>query len=86
MSMEETPRIMFYGTAWCGASRRVRLLLDSHSIPYDYIDIDLDREAAKRLEELNHGYRSEPTLVWPDGTTLVEPSNDKLAEKLGIKS
>jgi len=84
--MEEAPQITLYGTNWCGASRRVRLLLDSHSIPYIYIDIDLDREAAKHLEELTHGYRSVPTLVWPDGSTLVEPSNTKLAEKLGIKT
>ena len=47
--MDQSPQITFYGTTWCGASRRVRLLLDSHAIPYTWIDIEQDREAARRL-------------------------------------
>ena len=83
--MNETPQITLYGTTWCGGSRRTRLLLDQHQIPYRWVDIDLDEEAAKYVESLNHGYRSVPTIVWPDGSLLVEPSADKLARKLGIK-
>ena len=83
--MNETPQITLYGTTWCGGSRRTRLLLDQHQIPYRWVDIDLDEEAAKYVESLNHGYRSVPTIVWPDGSLLVEPSADELARKLGIK-
>jgi len=83
--MDENTALKLYGTSWCGGSRRVRLLLDTHSIPYQWIDIDADPEAGKYLETLNNGFRSVPTLVWPDGSKLVEPSNDKVAEKLGIK-
>jgi len=83
--LNETPQITLYGTTWCGGSRRTRLLLDQHQIPYRWVDIDLDEEAAKYVESLNHGYRSVPTIVWPDGSLLVEPSADELARKLGIK-
>jgi glutaredoxin len=86
MIMEGPASIIMYGADWCGASRRVRLFLDSHSIVYTLIDIDLDREAARQVEAINHGNRSVPTIVWPDGTFLVEPSNAQLAEKLGIKA
>jgi glutaredoxin len=83
--MDENIAIKFYGTSWCGGSRRVRLFLDSHEIAYQWIDIDLEPEAGKYLEQINRGYRSVPTLVWPDGSMLVEPSNAKVAEILGIR-
>jgi len=83
--MNEAPQITLYGTTWCGGSRRARLLLDKHQIPYRWVDIDLDKEAAKYVESLNRGYRSVPTIVWPDGSLLVEPSEDEFARKLGIK-
>ena len=78
------PEITFYGTKWCGDSRRARRVLDQHEIPYRWVDIDVDDVAAHFVEGLNHGFRSVPTIVWPDGSTLVEPSNEELAKKLGI--
>lgn len=83
--MNDTPRITIYGTAWCGRSRRTRLLFDQNRIPYTWIDIDLDDQAAKFVESVNHGFRSVPTIVWPDGSRLVEPSDDQIAKKLGIE-
>jgi glutaredoxin-like protein len=84
MEMNETDQIIMYGTTWCGDCRRCRLLLDQHGIPYQWVDIDQDEEAAKLVENMNRGYRSIPTIVWPDGSHLTEPSQDELAEKLGI--
>ncbi len=83
--MSELPEITLYGNTWCGGSRRARLLFDRKGIPYTFIDIDKNEEAAKYVESLNHGFRSVPTIVWADGSMLVEPSEDQLAKKLGIK-
>ena len=82
--MSDAPEITLYGNTWCGGSRRARLLLDRNGIPYRWIDIDLDEGAAKCVESLNHGYRSVPTIVWADGSMLVEPSEEELAKKLGV--
>jgi mycoredoxin len=60
-------------------------MFDQHHIPYRWIDIDKDEKAAKYVESINHGNRSVPTIVWPDGSSLTEPSSDELALKLGIK-
>jgi mycoredoxin len=79
-----TPLITIYGTSWCGGSRRARLLFDRNNITYTWIDIDLDDKSAKYVESLNRGFRSVPTIVWPDGSMLVEPSEDQIAKKLGI--
>ena len=73
-----------YGTTWCGGSRRARHLFEQHHIPYLWVDINKDEEAARVVENLARGFRSVPTIVWPDGSFLVEPSLDELAKKLGI--
>ncbi len=83
--MSDTEVITLYGNAWCGGSRRARLLFDRKGIPYVFIDIDKDEKAAQYVESLNHGFRSVPTIVWADGSMLVEPSEEQLAKKLGIK-
>jgi glutaredoxin-like protein len=83
--LSDTPEITMYGTSWCGDCRRARLLLDQHNIPYHWVDIDRDEKAANYVESLNHGLRSVPTIVWADGSRLVEPSNGTLAQKLGFE-
>jgi glutaredoxin-like protein len=80
----EKPKIVIYGTNWCGDCRRTRRFLDFHEIHYEWIDIDKNPDAEKFVLETNRGMRSVPTLVFEDGSILVEPSNARLAEKLGI--
>lgn len=75
-------KIIFYGTPWCGDCYRSRQLLIEAGIEYTEIDIDQDAEAAERVIQLNKGYRSVPTIVFPDGTILVEPSNLELTTEL----
>jgi mycoredoxin len=75
--------IIVYGTTWCGDSRRARIFFEQKHIPFKFVDIDRDLEARKFVEEVNHGYRSVPTILFPDGTMLVEPTVDKLAQKVG---
>ena len=83
--MENSPetKIIVYGTNWCYASRRARAFLDEHQIPYTWVDVDKDAEASKLVENLNKGFRSVPTIVFPDGSMLVEPSSNQLATKFG---
>jgi mycoredoxin len=83
--MSDTPEITLYGTEWCGGSRRARQFFDQHNIPYQWVDIDQDDAAARYVQSINGGNRSVPTIVWPDGSRLVEPSTDALAQKLDIK-
>lgn len=81
---EPQSKIIMYGTTWCYDSRRARALLDEHNIPYEWVDIDRDLEARKFVEKVNNGCRSVPTIVFPDGSILVEPSNLVLSKKLGL--
>jgi glutaredoxin len=81
-----TTAITFYGTAWCPDCTRARAFLDKQQIAYVNVDIDTTPEARAVVEKLNRGMRSVPTIVFPDGSLLVEPSNGQLAQKLGIKA
>lgn len=81
---ESEAKIIMYGTNWCSDSRRARTLMDQNHIEYTFIDIDKDMDGRKFVEQVNNGYRSVPTIVFPDGSILVEPSNSVLLKKLGL--
>jgi mycoredoxin len=74
-------QIKVYATTWCGDCRMAKRWFDSHGIPYEYINIEEDDAAADYVVKVNRGRRSVPTIVFPDGSVLVEPSPRELAAK-----
>jgi mycoredoxin len=74
--------ILVYSTAWCGDCRRARRVIAEAGLTYREIDIERNTEAARLVECLNDGLRSVPTILLPDGRTLVEPTNATLAAAL----
>jgi mycoredoxin len=84
MVTENKSIIVVYGTQWCGDTLRARRILDTNHIAYEWIDIDKNPEAAALVKQMNNGYRSVPTIIFPDGSTLTEPGSDTLMKKLGL--
>ena len=78
--------IKMYGTAWCSDCKRSKKFFGEQRVHYDFIDIDEDPAGLKIVEELNEGKQIIPTIVFEDGSTLVEPSNAELAQKLGLQT
>jgi mycoredoxin len=78
----KTDKILFYSTTWCGDCRRSRKVFDAMGVAYTDIDIEQDPKAAELVRSLNHGAQSVPTILFPDGAVLVEPSNAALEQKL----
>ncbi len=76
--------IIVYGTTWCPDCQRSKQFLGDQRVQYRWVDIEQDAEAMAYVIEVNQGKRIVPTIVCPDGTILVEPSNAQLAEKLGL--
>jgi mycoredoxin len=72
--------IIVYATDWCPDCLRAKRFLEQHNIPYEWVNIDHDKEAEQLVIKTNRGMRSVPTIICPDGTVLVEPSNQQLAE------
>jgi thioredoxin reductase (NADPH) len=78
--------IVVYGTVWCPDCKRSKQFFADHRITYINIDIEQDSEAIAYVEKVNNGMRRVPTIVFPDGSIMVEPSNAELAQKLGIQT
>ncbi|GAB4497274.1 MAG: mycoredoxin [Anaerolineales bacterium] len=77
-------QIKMYGADWCPDCRRAKKFFQDYGIEYQWFDTDADPANADLVRELNHGKRIIPTILFADGSMLVEPSNTQLAEKLGV--
>ncbi|RPJ49712.1 MAG: FAD-dependent oxidoreductase [Chloroflexi bacterium] len=78
--------ILVYSTTWCPDCKRAKKFFGEQRVPYFNIDIETDAEAMAYVERINNGKRIVPTIVFPDGDILVEPSNAQLAAKMGLQT
>lgn len=82
--MTENNNITVYGADWCGDCRRAKKFFNEHNIEYTWFDTDASPEAEEFVKQKNNGKRVIPTIIFPDGSILVEPSNEELAQKFGV--
>mgnify|MGYP001189407766 FL=1 len=76
--------IIVYGADWCSDCRRAKQFMDEHNIQFEWIDIEVNEEARETVKKINNGRRIIPTIIFQDGSVLVEPSNTALGRKLGV--
>jgi thioredoxin reductase (NADPH) len=76
--------IELYGASWCPDCLRAKRFLADQRIHYLWHDIDGRDDLQRFVEEKNDGKRIIPTIIFPDGSHLAEPTNEELAEKLGL--
>lgn len=76
-------KITMYGADWCPDCRRAKAFLKENNVSFDYIDVDLDQEATKKVETINNGKRIIPTLII-NGASHTNPDNVQLGAVLGI--
>jgi len=74
--------IKFYSTDWCGDCIRSKALLNKLNIQFEEINVDEDKEANEYITNLQNNQRRIPTIVFEDGSFLVEPSDPELHSKL----
>ena len=77
-------KITVYGAPWCPDCARSKQLLGEQRVLYNWVDIEQDEAGRQYVQNANDGKQIIPTIVFEDGSILVEPSNAELAEKLGI--
>ena len=73
-----------YGAPWCPDCKRAKQFLGEQRVRYNWVDIDEDEEGRKYVQQANNGKQIIPTIVFGDGSILVEPTNAELASKMGI--
>lgn len=85
MSDVDSSKIIMYGTSWCPDCHRARRVFTAQGVAYVDIDIDQHADARALVAHLNEGQARVPTIVFPDGSLLVEPSDRALMRKLGVE-
>ena len=77
-------KITVYGAPWCPDCARSKQFLGEQRVLYNWVDIEQDEAGRQYVQNANDGKQIIPTIVFEDGSILVEPSNAELASKLGI--
>jgi mycoredoxin len=74
--------VTMYSTVWCGYCRRLKSQMDREGIAYVEVDIEHDADAADLVMKVNGGNQTVPTLVFPDGSALTNPSLAQIKAQL----
>jgi mycoredoxin len=74
-------QIVMYVTEYCADCLRAKKFFEANEIPHLRVGLEGDEQATGFVMEINRGYRSVPTIVFPDGSVLVEPGWEELREK-----
>jgi len=78
------PKVTVYGAPWCPDCRQSKQFLGEQRVMYNWVDIDQDEKGRECVQQVNNGKQIIPTIVFEDGSILVEPTNAELASKLSI--
>jgi len=76
------PPLTMYTTQWCGFCKRLKRQLAADGIEMTEIDIEQDTAAADYVMSVNGGFQTVPTVVFPDGSALTNPSATLVKERL----
>jgi glutaredoxin len=74
--------IKVYGAEWCPDCHRSKGYLEQQQVPFEWIDVDQNPSAQDYVRKVNQNRLIIPTIVFPDGSVLGEPSNSELARML----
>jgi thioredoxin reductase (NADPH) len=77
--------IKVYGASWCPDCRRAKRFLGDQRVPFEWHDIEVDPDGVRVVQGRNNGNNVIPTIIFPDDSHLAEPSNEELAEKIGLE-
>ncbi|MDQ7907674.1 mycoredoxin [Phytohabitans sp. ZYX-F-186] len=78
--------LTMYSTSWCGYCYRLKSQLDRESIGYEIVDIEQDPVAAEYVMSVNEGNQTVPTVRFPDGSALTNPSIIEVKARLAAIS
>ena len=74
------------GTLWSASCHNTKDFLARNQVPYQWLDLECDAPAKDLVGAVSKEAHRLPVVFFPDGTTLVEPHNRALAEKIGLRT
>ena len=81
--MSQAPdTLTMYSTTWCGYCRRLKSQLDREGIEYREVDIERTPGAAEFVMSVNGGNQTVPTVHFPNGSALTNPTLAQVKDHL----
>ncbi|HEY2174558.1 MAG TPA: mycoredoxin [Mycobacteriales bacterium] len=80
--MAQGSSLTMFTTTWCGYCQRLKKQMEREGIDFGEVDIEQDDGAADLVMKVNGGNQTVPTLLFPDGSALTNPTVDQIREKL----
>ena len=77
-------QIVMYTTEYCSDCMRAKKFFELNNIPHLKVGLEGDADATEFVIQVNNGYRSVPTIIFPDGSILVEPNWEELKAKFSL--
>ncbi len=77
-----TQPLTMYTTTWCGYCRRLKSQLAREGIEITEVDIEREPDAADYVMSVNGGFQTVPTVLFPDGSTLTNPSARAVRQRM----
>ena len=81
-TLPEPGTVTMFTTTWCGYCRRLKSQMEREGIGFTEVDIEHVPGTAEFVMSVNGGNQTVPTLVFPDGSALTNPSVAQVKEKL----
>jgi mycoredoxin len=81
--MSAADTLTMYTTTWCGYCVRLKKALQAEGILWTEVNIEQDPAAADFVMSVNGGNQTVPTVKFPDGSALTNPSIKDVKAKLG---
>ena len=78
--------IRLVGHRWSARAHEIKDYLARNQVPYRWIDVEADPEAARLVASAGIDPGRDPLLVFPDGSHLQAPSNVEIAAKVGLRT
>jgi glutaredoxin len=79
----DAAKIILYTSNYCGHAWLVENFIRESGVPAQIFNVDEDLEARDDLLYVNDGRGNVPTIIFPDGTKLIEPPLRVVQEKVG---
>lgn len=74
--------LTMYTTTWCAFCKRLKSQLAREGIEISEINIEEDESAAEYVMSVNGGFQTVPTVVFPDGSAMTNPSVAQVRQRL----
>ena len=78
--------IRVVGPRWSLRDYQIRNFLSRNQVPYVWLDPEHDDQAVELLHRFGVDDSRLPAVLFPDGSSLIQPQDPELAEKVGLRT